>query len=160
MHDDDTLLVAQHTYDFNEFVLELLERGELNLDLRPIPLSLPYHVPCQYKGHRLGKPGLEVMDLIPGLRVSDSHATCCGIAGTYGYKQEKYDIAMQVGKPLFDFINKSGAPAAICDSETCRWQITHATGLPAVHPVELLAAAYGFLPDPPLSNLMPDRPID
>jgi glycerol-3-phosphate dehydrogenase subunit C len=33
---------------------------------------------------------------------------------------------------------------AVCDSETCRWQITHATGLPSIHPVELIAAAYGM----------------
>jgi len=156
MHDEDTLLVARQTYDFNEFVLDLLDNGQLNLDLRPIPLNLPYHVPCQYKGHRLGRPGLEVLELIPGLRVSESHAACCGIAGTYGYKQEKYDIAMQVGEPLFDFIKTSGAPLAICDSETCRWQITHGTGLPAIHPVELLAAAYGFTPEPPLDILLPE----
>jgi glycerol-3-phosphate dehydrogenase subunit C len=155
MHDEDTLLVARQSYDFNEFILDLYDRGQLNLDLRPIPLSLPYHVPCQYKGHRLGRPGLEVLDLIPGLRVSESHAVCCGIAGTYGYKQEKYDIAMQVGEPLFDFIKASGAQLAICDSETCRWQISHGTGLPAVHPVELLAAAYGFTPEPPLAQLLP-----
>ena len=96
------------------------------------------------RGHRLGRPGIEVLELVPGLKTVDSHATCCGIAGTYGYKKEKYDIAMQVGQPLFDFVNELGAPLVICDSETCRWQITHATGKPAIHPVELLAAAYGL----------------
>jgi len=144
MHDEDTRLVAEHTYDFNEFLLLLHEEGRLNLDFHPIPLTLGYHVPCQYRGHRLGRPGIEVLELVPGLKTVDSHATCCGIAGTYGYKKEKYDIAMQVGQPLFDFVNELGAPLVICDSETCRWQITHATGKPAIHPVELLAAAYGL----------------
>jgi glycerol-3-phosphate dehydrogenase subunit C len=144
MHDEDTTLVSELTYDFNEFILMLLSKGELNLDLKPVQLRLPYHIPCQYRAHRLGKPGLEVLSLIPGLIVEDSHTACCGIAGTYGYKVEKYDIAMQVGAPLFDFIHKSNAPLAVCDSETCRWQITHATQTPAVHPVELLAVAYGF----------------
>jgi glycerol-3-phosphate dehydrogenase subunit C len=78
----------------------------------------------------------------PGLQITESDADCCGIAGTYGYKKEKYNIAMAVGQPLFDFINNFGSPLVVCDSETCRWQITHATGLPAIHPVELLAAAY------------------
>ena len=144
MHDEDTGLVARGVYDFNEFLLMLLDEGRLSLDLKPIPLSLPYHVPCQYRAHRLGRPGVEVLDLIPQLRVTESHAACCGIAGTYGYKTEKYGISMQVGASLFDFVKSSGAPFAVCDSETCRWQITHGTGLPAVHPVELLAAAYGF----------------
>lgn len=144
MHDEDTRLVAENTYDINEFLLALIDEGDLNLDLRPINLTLPYHIPCQYRAHRLGKPGIEVLGLIPGLQVVDSQAACCGIAGTYGYKKEKYDIAMQVGESLFEFINQNEAPFVICDSETCRWQITHATGKPSVHPVELLAAAYGF----------------
>jgi glycerol-3-phosphate dehydrogenase subunit C len=74
-------------------------------------------------------------------------ATCCGIAGTYGYKTEKYEISMQVGKPLFDFVNEFETSLVVCDSETCRWQITHATGKPAVHPIELLALAYGYEPE-------------
>ena len=154
MHDDDTTQVSKFTFDFNEFLLTLLDEGSLNLDLQAIPLSLPYHVPCQYRAHRLGRPGVEVLDLIPGLKIAESDATCCGIAGTYGYKQEKYNISMQVGEPLFTFIKGSGAPLVICDSETCRWQITHGTGIPSIHPVELLAAAYGFEPEEPLVRVL------
>jgi glycerol-3-phosphate dehydrogenase subunit C len=144
MSDEDTLLVAQNTYDFNEFLLLLAEQGKMNLNLSELKLSLPYHVPCQYRAHRLGRPGIELLAMIPGLQITESDAACCGIAGTYGYKKEKYNIAMAVGQPLFDFINNFGGPLVVCDSETCRWQITHATGFPAVHPVELLAASYGL----------------
>jgi glycerol-3-phosphate dehydrogenase subunit C len=154
MHDEDTELVAQSTYDFNEFILMLLEESSLNLELQPIPLKLPYHVPCQYRAHRLGRPGAEVLDLIPQLRVLESKATCCGIAGTYGYKKEKYEIAMEVGAKLFEFIRQVDAPVVICDSETCRWQITHGTGLPAVHPAEILAASYGFMPEGALVSVL------
>ena len=154
MHDEDTRLVAEHTYDFNEFLLTLLNTDSLNTDLLPLPLTLPYHIPCQYRAHRLGKPGLEVLRLIPALHAVDGHATCCGIAGTYGYKAEKYAIAMAVGQPLFEFVKSCRAPLAICDSETCRWQITHATGIPTVHPVELLAAAYGFDVEAPLAKIL------
>jgi len=154
MHDEDTQIVAHNTYDFNEFLLMLYEEGNLNLDLQPIPMSLPYHIPCQYRAHRLGRPGVEVLDLIPQLKVYESKATCCGIAGTYGYKKEKYKIAMDVGKKLFDFVNQANAPVVICDSETCRWQITHGTGLPAVHPAELLAASYGFAPEGALATIL------
>jgi len=142
MSDEDTLLVAQSTFDFNEFLLMLNDEGTLNLDFAVLDLTLPYHVPCQYRAHRLGQPGVEVLSRIPGLSVIESNLDCCGIAGTYGYKKEKYEISMLVGAPLFDFVRNSDAPIVICDSETCRWQITHATGIPAVHPVEVLAAAY------------------
>jgi glycerol-3-phosphate dehydrogenase subunit C len=154
MHDEQTRLLAESTYDFNEFLLMLLEEGMLNLDFRPLELSLPYHVPCQYRAHRLGRPGVEVLDLIPKLHISESSAACCGIAGTYGFKVEKYNIAMQVGNPLFDFVRQSGAPLVVCDSETCRWQITHATGVPAIHPVELVAAAYGLEVEGALADVL------
>jgi glycerol-3-phosphate dehydrogenase subunit C len=146
MHDEDTLLVAENTYDFNEFLLLLQEEGSLNLNVKPIPLTLGYHIPCQYRAHRLGKPGIQVLSIIPDLKIIDSRADCCGIAGTYGYKKEKYSISMEVGRSLFDFINveMNDSPVVICDSETCRWQITHATGKPAVHPAEIVAAAYGL----------------
>jgi glycerol-3-phosphate dehydrogenase subunit C len=155
MRSEEVDLLAQSTFDINEFLLGLWEAGTLNTELSPIPLTLAYHAPCQYRAHRLGKPALEVLDLIPELRIVDSHADCCGIAGTYGYKQEKYAIAMNVGRPLFEFAKEVAGPVVVCDSETCRWQITHATGLPAIHPVELLAVAYGFEPEGPLAASLP-----
>jgi glycerol-3-phosphate dehydrogenase subunit C len=154
LHDPDTELVARMTFDLNEFLLQLLDEGSLKQDFHPIPLALPYHAPCQYRAHRLGKPALEVLNLIPDLHMEDSHATCCGIAGTYGYKEEKYEIAMQVGETLFDFINSFDSPIAVCDSETCRWQITHGTGKPAIHPIELVAAAYGFPAEGALAEIL------
>ncbi len=159
MHDEETTMLAQGTFDFNEFLCGLLDEGTLNTDFKPLPeifqrFVVPYHVACQYRGHRLGRPGVEVLDLIPGLRFQESKAACCGIAGTYGFKKEKYEISMDVGEPLFQFVKETGAPIAICDSETCRWQITHGTGIPAVHPVEIVALAYGFEPEGPLAELL------
>ena len=55
-----------------------------------------------------------------------------------------YDIAMAVGRDLFDQVAASGAPGVACDSETCRWQIAHGTQLPSVHPIDYLHRAYGL----------------
>jgi glycerol-3-phosphate dehydrogenase subunit C len=149
---DDVQCIAEHTYDFNEFLVHLLERGKFNTNLSPIPFRLAYHAPCQYRAHRIGNPTLDLMNLIPGLQLIDSRATCCGIAGTYGYKSEKYQIGMDVGEPLFNFIRTINSPLVVCESETCRWQITHATGIPAIHPVELLAYSYGYTPEGALAS--------
>jgi glycerol-3-phosphate dehydrogenase subunit C len=51
---------------------------------------------------------------------------------------------MRVGEPVFRQVREADADVVACDSETCRWQITHATGVPTVHPVELLHRAYGL----------------
>jgi glycerol-3-phosphate dehydrogenase subunit C len=66
------------------------------------------------------------------------------VAGTYGLKQEKYEIAMAVGADLFGQVAASCADTVACDSETCRWQISHATDRPSVHPIDFLHRAYGL----------------
>jgi len=137
-------LVSQQTYDICEFLLELAEEGELKTDFATIDLTLPYHAPCQLKAHNMGLPALDLMEMIPGVSIQTIQAECCGIAGTYGYKQEKYQIGMDVGQPVFEQVRASGSPLAVCDSETCRWQIAHGTGAEMIHPVELLAKAYGL----------------
>jgi glycerol-3-phosphate dehydrogenase subunit C len=144
MDSQDALLVSRQTYDICEFLLELAEAGELKTDFEPMEVTLPYHSPCQLKSHNMGLPAIDVMEMIRGVKIQHIQADCCGIAGTYGYKKEKYDIGMAVGKPLFEQVIASGSPVAVCDSETCRWQISHATGVRTIHPVELLAEAYGL----------------
>jgi glycerol-3-phosphate dehydrogenase subunit C len=142
--DEDLQVVSSHTYDICEFLLGLHDRGELRTDFAPLKMTIPYHAPCQQAGHWMGKPALELFSLIPELVVQESDSDCCGIAGTYGVKAEKYEIAMDVGARLFDQVKEVGGPLATCDSETCRWQIEKATGVSTVHPVELLYRSYGL----------------
>jgi glycerol-3-phosphate dehydrogenase subunit C len=144
VEDEELRLVGEHTYDLCEFLLSLHDRGELRTDFRPLPLTVPYHAPCQQQGHGIGKPALDLLSLVPDLRVVELDAECCGIAGTYGLKREKHEISMKVGEDVFRQVTEARPDLAACDSETCRWQIAHATGVPAVHPVELLHRAYGL----------------
>jgi len=168
-NDAGTQALKLATWDIFEWLRERLEQGQLPSDLRPLhqsdqPFILPYHAPCQLRAHRIGKPALDLLARIPGLDLRESHARCCGIAGTYGYKTEKYQIAMDVGAELFDFVAAQSTESdqdtdgslsfTACDSETCRWQLEHGTGLPSRHPIEMLAAAYG------LYDLQARRPAD
>ncbi|MEW6577612.1 MAG: anaerobic glycerol-3-phosphate dehydrogenase subunit C [Chloroflexota bacterium] len=153
LDDEDALLVAANTYDFMEFLAKLHREGRLPLDFQPIEAELPYHAPCQLKAHGMGRPALDVLDLIPGLRCWEIDADCCGIAGTYGYKAEKREIAEAVGRPIAEQVSAAEATLVVCDTETCRWQITSLTGAKTIHPVELVALAYGLTVDrytPPL----------
>lgn len=140
--DDDAREVAEATWDICEFLLDLHDQGRLDTHFGRLDQDLPYHAPCQLRSHGIGLPALDLFSLVPGLRAVDLDHDCCGIAGTYGLKNEKYDIAMAVGEPLFGKIRANGAEVAACDSETCRWQIERATATPTKHPVEILAAAY------------------
>ncbi|MGD9696339.1 MAG: anaerobic glycerol-3-phosphate dehydrogenase subunit C [Thermoleophilia bacterium] len=142
VEDDDLRVVSERMYDICEYLALMHERGELRTDMHPVDMEVPYHAPCQQRGHGVGTPAMELMGLVPELRPRQVDAVCCGVAGTYGLKAEKYDIAMEVGRSLFAQVRASGAPMSVCDSETCRWQISAATDLPSVHPVEILHRAY------------------
>jgi glycerol-3-phosphate dehydrogenase subunit C len=145
MDDDaDLRAVSGRVFDICEYLLAMHERGELKTDFQPVPETVVYHAPCQQQGHGVGKPALDLMALVPELRVVESEANCCGVAGTYGLKREKYDIAMKVGAGLFEQIAETAPDRAVCDSETCRWQIEHATRVSTVHPVEVLHRASGL----------------
>ncbi|MBK9710570.1 MAG: anaerobic glycerol-3-phosphate dehydrogenase subunit C [Kouleothrix sp.] len=143
MHETSVRLVAENTYDIFEFLRMLHDRGELDTGFKPIERTLPYHAPCQLRAHGIGRPALDILELIPGLQLNESSAGCCGLAGSYGYKAEKYQIAMDVGAGLFDFMRDSGSDLAVCDSEICRWQISHGSGIDTKHPIEILREAYG-----------------
>ncbi len=136
--------VGVRTRDIMEFLLDLYDAGELPTDFAPIEMTVPYHAPCQLKSQGMGKPALEVLKLIPGLTVVDSNKTCCGIAGTYGLKKEKYEVAQAVGKPLFDMVKETNPDLALCDTETCRWQIEQSSGVRTEHPIAMIHAAYGL----------------
>ena len=109
IEDEDLKVVSASMYDLCEFLLRVHERGELRTDFGSLPMTVPYHAPCQQRGHGIGKPALDLLALVPDLHMIELDVDCCGIAGTYGLKKEKYDISMAVGKRLFSDINATGS---------------------------------------------------
>ncbi len=107
------------------------------------PLRIAYHQPCHLKAQQIGNPGLELLREIPGVEVVDLAAGCCGMAGTFGMKAGTYDLSMLTGKPLFDRIAEVAPDLVASECSTCRMQIAQGTGLETVHPIRLLAEAYG-----------------
>jgi glycerol-3-phosphate dehydrogenase subunit C len=142
--DPDVRVVSEHTYDICEFLLDLHDRGELRTDFQPVEEVVAYHAPCQQQGHNIGKPALDLFALVPGLETVEMHSHCCGIGGTYGLKEEKRQISLDVGADLFAQVREADATIVACDSETCRWHIEKETGVTNLHPVEILHRAYGL----------------
>jgi Fe-S oxidoreductase len=72
--------------------------------------------------------------------VIDVDAGCCGMAGSFGYEKEHYEISRQVGEQrLFPMLRKADARTAVVASGfSCRQQIQHFTQSTALHPAELL----------------------
>jgi glycerol-3-phosphate dehydrogenase subunit C len=124
--------------DIMEFLRELHQAGELP-EFGPIQKRVLYHAPCQLKSQGMGMPAVDVLRLIPGVEVAESGVACCGIAGTYGLKKEKYQIAQAVGRPLFE--QAARHELVLCDTETCRWQLRKSTSAQVEHPIYLVHQA-------------------
>ena len=137
--------LAEQTYDIFEFLWDLYLQGELDTNFQRIESQIAYHPPCQLNSHGMGHPATRLLALISGLEIVESGEACCGVGGTYGLKRGKYDIAQRVGQPVFDALRAVPGEVALCDSETCRWWLGQQTRQRMLHPIELLAQAYGLL---------------
>lgn len=84
---------------------------------------------------------LRLLGRVPGAEVVDLEAGCCGMAGSFGYEVEHYEVSRLVGEQrLFPALRRDGPEAAVvAPGFSCRLQIGHFTGLPALHPAQLLA---------------------
>ena len=142
MEDERTANVSRAVYDICEYLADLADEGALDTSFRPLSARAIYHPQCQLMAHGVGMPALDLLALVPELKVELSVVGCCGMAGTYGTKVEKYDIAMDVGDGLWEQAKTTKPDFIVCDSETCRWFIAKATGLPVYHPVQVLDRAY------------------
>ena len=88
---------------------------------------------------------MSVLKSIPGCEVEEINSGCCGMAGSFGYEAEHYDISMRIGEmSLFPAIReREGDFAVVAEGVSCRQQIAHGTGKRAKHLVEALAEALG-----------------
>jgi Fe-S oxidoreductase len=98
------------------------------------------HGHCHQKSMGLLAPALALLSRIPGTSVVDLDAGCCGMAGSFGYLREHYDISRQIGerKLLPAVRNADEETVVIAGGTSCRHQVMDFTGRAAVHPAILL----------------------
>jgi iron-sulfur cluster protein len=134
-------LVANHSHDLFEFLLNLHREGKLKLQL-PGAFEEPvaYYAPCHTRSVYGKSNALEVLQLA-GVQVSSvRYSTCCGIAGTFGFKEglEGYDVSMAIGETLFQRLGAMNVRVVVTESSVCKMHIEHGTSLPVIHPAVLL----------------------
>lgn len=82
---------------------------------------------------------------IPGLKIEEIDSGCCGMAGSFGYEKEHYDLSMKIGSlKLFPTINQNKEAVVVACGMSCRHQITHGTGRQVRHIAELLDEVLDF----------------
>jgi Fe-S oxidoreductase len=121
--------------------------GHLQLDLRPIRLTLGYHLPCHLRALGVGSPGENLLRLIPGIRVVDFDAGCSGMSGTYGLLRKHYRSSLRAGWRLITSLRDPAIQAGTTECSTCKMQMEQGTTKPTIHPIKLLALAYGLMPE-------------
>ena len=137
--------VAESAMLIERFVEYAIERGAaLNLDGSKLPDSLLLHGHCHQKALVGTGAAMSVLRSIEGCEVEEITSGCCGMAGSFGYEAEHYDISMRIGEmSLFPAIRAREGDdfAVIAEGVSCRQQIAHGTGRRAKHLVEALAEA-------------------
>lgn len=101
------------------------------------------HGHCHQKALASTAGTIMMLSLPENYQVEEIKSGCCGMAGSFGYEKEHYELSMQVGElVLFPEVRKSGLETIIAAPGTsCRAQILDGTGRKALHPVEILYEA-------------------
>jgi len=103
----------------------------------------------------VGAPGRNLLRLIPGLTVREIDAGCSGMAGTFGLKAQNYRTSLRIGWGLISALRDPDIEAGATECSACKIQMEQGTVKPTVHPIKLLAMAYGLMPE--LDTLLTTR---
>lgn len=146
LDDEDAHLVAKNSQEACQFLWSLHESERLNLELNSLPGELAYHQPCHLRVLDPQQSGAKLLNLIPDLNVHHVEAGCSGMAGTWGLQRKNYRNSLRIGWPMISAMRTARVSAATTECSACKMQIEHGAGYQTLHPLKLLAYAYGRLP--------------
>lgn len=139
--EENIKILLEHTISFDEFIHRQSINGKLPLNFKDCKTYTFYHLHC-YQKSLLGSVATEALLMsIPKCEPTEIKSGCCGMAGSFGYEKEHYEISMKIGNlTLFPTINHTIDSAKIISNGfSCRSQIYQGTGRKAVHLAEFLA---------------------
>jgi Fe-S oxidoreductase/FAD/FMN-containing dehydrogenase len=137
--------VAGATRLVEELLVEAIDDGGLVLDPNAEVSGRPivFHGHCHQKALAGTAATVALLERIPGARVTELDAGCCGMAGSFGFETEHYELSMRIGESRLFPALREAAPGTLVSATgvSCRQQISHGVGQRAWHPVELVKAA-------------------
>jgi Fe-S oxidoreductase len=151
LDDNDTRLVAENTIDACTLLLQLHGAGEFKLDFAPQNVRVGYHLPCHQRVFSKFPPAVQLLQLVPGLQIDHLDKGCSGMAGTWGLKPRNLGDSLKIGFGLMNAVQESTIDIGSTECSACKIQMEHGTPKPTIHPVKVLAKAYGLMPE--LSDL-------
>lgn len=136
--------LASHALLFEEFLAREDAAGRLRLELKPVGARTALlHGHCHQRAFGVMESVERVLALVPGLETKSIEASCCGMAGAFGYAAAHYDVSMQMGEAaLLPAVRAAGADTLlVADGTSCRHQIADGAGREALHVARVLAMA-------------------
>ena len=132
--------VAERSRLFEEWLESEASSGKTRLTLRSGPTTVLLHGHCHQKAMGALSPARSLLGRIPGARIVDPDAGCCGMAGSFGYMTGHYDVSRAIGeRRLLPAARALGRDAVLVASgSSCRQQIADFTGVRALHAAELV----------------------
>jgi Fe-S oxidoreductase len=131
--------VAENSFLLEEFVMREQKAGRLTLNANGNAKKVLLHGHCHQKA-LVGTAPTVAMLKAAGYEVSEVDSGCCGMAGSFGFEKEHYDLSTKIGnRRLAPAVKAAGANVEIvAPGISCRQQIDHLAGRQAKHPAELL----------------------
>ena len=121
---------------------ELLAARPGRLKFREMKQKVLLHGHCHQKAFAAMPAVEKVLRSVPGVEVTTVQTSCCGMAGSFGYEAEHYDVSMKMGElSLLPAVRDAGDAVLVADGTSCRAQIAHGSGRAAVHAARFLAGA-------------------
>lgn len=133
--------LAKNSFMIDEFIVNEIKKGNISKQqFTKESQFIKLHGHCHQKSLASTGSTKEMLSFPENYKVEEIQSGCCGMAGSFGYEKEHYDLSIQIGElVLFPEIRKSDKETIIAAPGTsCRQQIFDGTGRKALHPVEVL----------------------
>jgi len=133
--------LAKNVFTIEEFIASEIEKGNINKEqFTKEKRAIKLHGHCQQKALSSVAPSVKMLSLPDNYSVEVIPSGCCGMAGSFGYEKEHYDLSMKIGElVLFPAVrNRSEGTLIAAAGTSCRHQVKDGTGVKALHPVEIL----------------------
>jgi FAD/FMN-containing dehydrogenase/Fe-S oxidoreductase len=138
---DSAKTLAKHSLMIDEFLAKELENGKISADnFKEDAKEIKLHGHCQQKAVASTIATKAILSLPKNYSVEEIPSGCCGMAGSFGYEKEHYDLSMKIGElVLFPAVRKTDKSTLISAPGTsCRHQIKDGTNRDVLHPVSIL----------------------
>jgi Fe-S oxidoreductase len=143
---DQAKEIAARVFDLSEYLVKLNAAGGFDRNFPIAVGKVAYHQPCHLKYQAIGAKSIELLRL-SGAEVIFVDKGCSGHDGTWAMKKEYFEMAQKVARGLHRGVSESSADTVATDCSLAGIQITQGTERKTVHPVEVLARAYGLPTD-------------